>query len=283
MRYALAFHCVGRPAADMLQGVQDIRTLQNRTGGFGGGHGHYSHLAATYAAFLSIALVGGDHVYGLINRRAMWHWLGRLKQPSGGFQICEGGEEDVRGALCALVITSLLSLPNELPPDSPARAAGLETFTDGLGKYLSRCQTYEGGVSSSPGNEAHGAYAFCAIACLCLLGPPETTLQTYLDVESLIAWLSSRQYAPEGGLAGRTNKLVDGCYSHWIGSCWPLVQASLNGPLISSDQGKIGDLYSAEGLARYVLCCCQAEHGGLRDKPSKCAAFAGYLWTKADV
>lgn len=202
----------------------------------------------------------------------MWHWLGRLKQPSGGFQICEGGEEDTRGAYCAMIIISLLSLPLDLPPDAPARAAGLQSFKDGLGAYISRCQTYEGGIAGSPGNEAHGAYVFCALGCLCMLGAPDKTLHTYLDVKALLDWLSSRQYGPEGGLAGRTNKLVDGCYSHWLGDCWPLLQAALNGPTDINDYDgdpKVGDLYSAEGLARYILCCCQAEHGGLRDKPSK--------------
>jgi protein farnesyltransferase subunit beta len=216
--------------------------------------------------------VGGDQTYSIIDRKAMWHWLGRLKQPDGGFQICEGGEEDTRGAYCALVVISLLDLPLDLPPGAPARASGLTTFNDGLGAYISRCQTYEGGIAGSPGNEAHGAYVFCALGCLSLLGPPQQTFNTYLDLGLLIAWMSSRQYAPEGGLAGRTNKLVDGCYSHWIGGCWPLVQAALNGPFsLASGNGEIkaGNLYSAEGLARYILCCCQAPHGGLRDKPSK--------------
>lgn len=245
--------------------------MQNSTGGFGGGHGHASHLAATYAAVLSIALVGGDETYNMIDRKAMWHWLGKLKQPSGGFQICENGEEDTRGAYCALVVASLLNLPLELPLESPARAAGLETLSDGLGPYLSRCQTYEGGISASPGNEAHGAYVFCALACLCLLKSPRYSFNEYLNLGSLIDWLSSRQYAPEGGFAGRTNKLVDGCYSHWLGGCWPLVQGSLNGSLKIEDAAAIGvgSLYSTEGLARYILCCCQAPNGGLRDKPSK--------------
>jgi protein farnesyltransferase subunit beta len=93
-----------------------------------------------------------------------------------------------------------------------------------------------------------------------------------LDVDALIWWLSSRQYAPEGGLAGRTNKLVDGCYSHWLGSCWPLIQAAVTGPRDSPTNKTLAlgeNLYSSEGLARYILCCCQAQEGGLRDKPSK--------------
>ncbi|KAL6252344.1 CAAX farnesyltransferase (FTase) subunit beta [Rhinocladiella similis] len=251
--------------------VTTFYSMQNATGGFGGGFGQYSHLAGTYAGLLSLALVGGEEAYSLIDRKAMWHWLGRLKEKDGGFRICEDGEEDVRGAYCALVALSLLSLPLSLPPDSAAREAGFELFTDGLGEYLSRCQTYEGGIASSPGSEAHGAYAFCTIACLCLHGAPHD-MSRFLDMGGLLSWLSARQYAPEGGLAGRTNKLVDGCYSHWVGTCWPLVEAALDGPrdhVKGMGRNVSGNLYSSEGLSRYILCCCQGPQGGLRDKPSK--------------
>lgn len=40
-------------------------------------------------------------------------------------------------------------------------------------------QTFEGGISGSPGVEAHGAYAFCALACLSIIGPPEETIARY--------------------------------------------------------------------------------------------------------
>lgn len=98
-----------------------------------------------------------------------------------------------------------------------------------------------------------------------------TRAHSYLDVPRLIAWLSSRQYAPEGGFSGRTNKLVDGCYSHWVGACFPLIEACLS----SSTPGKLPpapeSLFSREGLIRYILCCCQdqGKRGGLRDKPGK--------------
>ena len=92
----------------------------------------------------------------------------------------------------------------------------------------------------------------------------------YLDVPLLLSWLSARQYAPEGGFSGRTNKLVDGCYSHWVGGCSPLIEAALNGPQTTTSTTKptISSLYSEEGLTRYILSCCQNDDGGLRDKPS---------------
>ena len=93
----------------------------------------------------------------------------------------------------------------------------------------------------------------------------------------LVSWLSSRQYAPEGGFCGRTNKLVDGCYSHWVGACWPLIEASMqgsSGATPASDNDKSSgassrDLYDREGLIRYILCCGQdlSGRGGMRDKP----------------
>lgn len=82
---------------------------------------------------------------------------------------------------------------------------------------------------------------------------------------SLISWLSSQQHTPDSGFAGRTNKLVDGCYSHWVGGCWPIISASLRQTMTPDT-----DLWCRDGLIRYILCCCQNQKsGGLRDKPSK--------------
>lgn len=76
--------------------IDTARSMQNDTGGFGGGNGQMSHLATTYAMVLALALVGGDSVYEVVDRRAMWKWLCTLKQPNGGFQMAVGGEVDVR-------------------------------------------------------------------------------------------------------------------------------------------------------------------------------------------
>lgn len=118
------------------------------------------------------------------------------------------------------------------------------------------------------------------------------SLSRYLDLPRLISWLSSRQDAPAAGFSGRTNKLVDGCYSHWVGGCWPLIEASLNDlperdsfqptsagrPSAATYTTTTSDattsratLFSRNGLIRYILTCCQdlSKRGGLRDKPSK--------------
>lgn len=260
---------------------------QNPTGGFGGGHGQFSHLAAAYAAVLSIATVGGSVALDLIDRKAMWHWLGQMKQADGGFTMSLNGEEDIRGAYCAITIHSLLSLPLDLPTNAPARSQGLNTFLDGLCEWVSSCQTFEGGIADAPTHEAHGAFAFCGLACLCIVGPPKETLPKYLNLPALLAWLSSRQYAPEGGFSGRTNKLVDGCYSHWVGGCWSLLEAALLSSKHPSSERPQTDLWCRDGLARYILSCAQSPKGGLRDKPSKnvdayhsCYNLAGLSWAQ---
>lgn len=82
--------------------IETVRPMQNATGGFAGGFGQTSHLATTYATVLSLALVGGDEAYEVVDRRSMWKWLASLKQPDGGFQMAVGGEEDVRYVLSTL-------------------------------------------------------------------------------------------------------------------------------------------------------------------------------------
>jgi protein farnesyltransferase subunit beta len=76
--------------------VNSVQPMQNPTGGFGGGHGQMSHLAPTYAILLALSMVGGEEALEIVDRKAMWRWLGTIKQPDGGFQVCLGGEEDVR-------------------------------------------------------------------------------------------------------------------------------------------------------------------------------------------
>jgi protein farnesyltransferase subunit beta len=140
--------------------VETVRPMQNATGGFAGGFGQTSHLATTYATILSLALVGGEEAYEVVDRRSMWKWLCSLKQPDGGFQMALGGEEDTRyvpmlqwclrrtlsndpsrrGAYCAAVIISLLNIPLDLSPESPAYSAGHRGLFSGLAEWISRCK-----------------------------------------------------------------------------------------------------------------------------------------------
>ena len=51
--------------------LETCTPMQNSTGGFGGGHGQTSHAAPSYAAVLSLAMVGGRDALNLIDRRAL--------------------------------------------------------------------------------------------------------------------------------------------------------------------------------------------------------------------
>jgi protein farnesyltransferase subunit beta len=83
-----------------------------------------------------------------------------------------------------------------------------------------------------PLGEAHGGYTFCALASWVMLQPfmsDETSSWTKpsINLKTLLRWLSQMQGAEIelGGFRGRTNKLVDGCYSWWVGGSFALLEA----------------------------------------------------------
>ncbi|KAM3575907.1 hypothetical protein VYU27_002242 [Nannochloropsis oceanica] len=188
-----------------------MASCQNVGGGFGGGTQQLSHCAPTYAAVLALLIVGTEEAYRIIDRPALYRWFLARKHPSGGFCMHDDGEVDVRGTYTVISIASLLNL---LTPELTADVAD----------YLLSCQTYEGGFGGEPGQEAHGGYVFCAFAALVILGRAEEA-----DLVSLEGWVARRQMEMEGGFQGRTNKLVDGCYSFWQGATAVLVDMVLSG------------------------------------------------------
>ncbi|BGP57025.1 hypothetical protein JCM8202_004538 [Rhodotorula sphaerocarpa] len=250
-----------------------LAAFQNESGGFGGGPGQLSHLAPTYAAVCALAYAGPIG-WKAIDRTAMHHFLMSLKQPDGSFIMHEGGEVDVRGCYCALTVATLLNI---LTPE----------LLRGTADFVASCQTYEGGLAaaaqlpadpsqkgSAPLGEAHGGYAFCAVASwamACDAGQPIETgagSGRSLDVAALLRWAASMQANPieGGGFRGRTNKLVDGCYSWWCGGLLPLADHLLAPP----SRVPVGaELFDRASLRQYVDFVAQAPGGGLRDKPGK--------------
>lgn len=100
----------------------------------------------------------------------------------------------------------------------------------------------------------------------------------------------------EGGFQGRTNKLVDACYSFWQGGAFLFlhnilfresklkviftqdylfmennqvillfVKLFLDKAVVNADKW----LFNQEALQEYILMCCQLASGGLIDKPGK--------------
>ncbi|KAK6256488.1 hypothetical protein SCA6_017793 [Theobroma cacao] len=203
--------------------IDFLSRCQDPNGGYGGGPGQMPHVATTYAAVNSLVTLGGDKALCSINREKLYTFLRRMKDPNGAFRMHDDGEIDVRACYTAISVASLLNiLDDDLVQD--------------VGNYILSCQTYEGGIAGEPGSEAHGGicqfvacgiasiqyekastssdnlfirYTFCGLATMILINEVDR-----LDLSSLIDWVVFRQ-GVEGGFQGRTNKLVDGCYSFW--------------------------------------------------------------------
>lgn len=158
-----------------------------------------------------------------------------LKQDDGSFLVAHHGEVDVRGTYCLVVAAHLLDI---LTPE----------LLSNVPRFISACQTYEGGFACAahasyasgshepigsfrpPLGEAHGGYTFCALAVWAMLKPHLSTLgdeNVSINTRSLMRWIAGMQGTQTelGGMKGRTNKLVDGCYAWWVGAEVGIVQA----------------------------------------------------------
>ena len=269
-----------------MQFVQVLKELQHEDGGFRGSPRGEAHLIATYAAVMSIVNLGIPEAYDLVDIPKMKNFLLKMKnnnfeidkKPSytdkngvylisrekegdfisyhtafpGTFQNHINGESDLRSTYCAITSASVLNLINWNDISN-------DPLTKGVIENIKNCQTFEGGLGPEPYCEAHGGYSYCGISTLVLLN------KLYeIDVNAFIRWLVSRQMTKEGGFNGRTNKLVDSCYSFWQGSIFNM--------LYMADKNLSYDmelLYDQLSLQAYILFACQDPKGGLIDKPGK--------------
>ncbi|KAL7670910.1 hypothetical protein ACOME3_005826 [Neoechinorhynchus agilis] len=233
-------------AADKV--IRVLNACQNDSGGFGGGPGQISNLAGTYAAVNAIAILGRG--YDIINRPKLIEWLKSLKNPKDhSFFMHDDGEADIRAVYCTLSVCRLLNIGiND----------GSGLIEDQTLNYILSCQTYEGGFAGSPGCEAHGGYTFCGLAALAILGKIHLC-----NFDSALRWAAMRQMAFEGGFQGRTNKLVDGCYSFWVGAIFHLLEGEF--------PDGCNSMFDRIALQEYILHVCQDKegNGGLIDKPGK--------------
>ena len=184
--------------------------INPHTGGFGGGPGQLAHLATTYATVNAFVSFQSTYALQQLDRENVYRFLMKMKQPDGSFTMHVDGEIDVRGVYCAASVAHICNIQDEKL---------FENTVD----WVLKCQTYEGGFGPCPDNEAHGGYTFCAVASLILLNKFGD-----IDLPKLLNWLANRQMQYEGGFSGRTNKLVDGCYSFWQGASFPLVHLILS-------------------------------------------------------
>ncbi|KAL7535196.1 hypothetical protein ACHAXR_010135 [Thalassiosira sp. AJA248-18] len=265
-------------------------------GGFGGGPQQMPHCAPTYAAVLSLCIVAslgleqrnshpyheaGKSAMDLITKRKsqLYAFFLTLREQQRGegseedegeriaFRMQHDGEIDVRAAYCILAPSYVLGLLNTKQTDDRNNDSINPLLSPSISRHIASCQTFEGGFGAEPYNEAHGGYTFCALAALRILDSV-----SMIDVNSLSSWLARRQMGYEGGFCGRTNKLVDGCYSFWQGGAVAVLDGWYNDETDDDDDapGTTNELsFDEVMLQRYILLCAQDVNGGLRDKPSK--------------
>jgi len=215
-----------------------------KTGAFTGGPYQRPHLAPCYAAMTAITILGIPEAYDVVQRKGLHDFIVSMRSSSqpGLFTMHERGESDMRAVYCAIVSATLAGVLDQ-------------TITAGVSDFIVRSQSYEGGIGAEPFGEAHGGFTFCGTATMCILGEGKK-----LNLPKLEEWLVCRQMSTEGGFQGRTNKLVDSCYSYWQGAVFPVLQ------LIQSPQDT--PLYDHLALQAYLLVACQStKTGGLVDKP----------------
>ena len=231
-----------------------LKNCQDPCGGFSGGPQQIPHLAPTYAAVCALCILGTQEAYDVIDRPKLKSFLMACRTPEGAFTMHRDGEVDIRGAYCATVAAHLTNVMTA------------EMF-EGTAEWIARCQTYEGGFAGEPGLEAHGGYTFCGYAALVLLGK-----EGLIDNRRLLRWVTSRQMRFEGGFQGRTNKLVDGCYSFWQGGIFPVLHSAFEAHGDTSLSNEKW-LFDQVALQDYLLVNCQLHNGGLIDKPGKSRDF----------
>ncbi|KAH8814706.1 terpenoid cyclases/Protein prenyltransferase [Flagelloscypha sp. PMI_526] len=278
---------IGMDPGNKQKAINTIMAMQHPDGGFGGGPGQLPHLLPTYASVCALAIAGRPGEGGgweQIDRGKLYNFFMSLKQPDGSFRVSTIGEVDTRGTYGLLCAATLLNL---LTPE----------LVENTAQWIVDCQCYEGGFSSEsylgspPHGEAHGGYTFCGLAGWVMLQPflsaaPEPKPQ--LNLKSLLRWLVQMQGLPAdiGGFRGRCNKLVDGCYSWWVGGSFALLETlGINSPPTKSPEkteipvtsegkeegweGHYDGLYDRAAIQEYILCAGQHKPGGLRDKPGK--------------
>ncbi len=188
-----------------------ILSFQCKSGGFCGGHGYPANMATSYASVLALALLELPEYFDRIDKQSMKNFIMSCQtDQKGAYRVHKHGEVDLRCTFIAVLITSSLNIIDEL-------------ITEGIVPYIASCQSYEGGISPIPEVEAHGGYTFCGVATLALLGSLEK-----INLKKLTYWLSNMQ-TEYGGFCGRTNKLVDSCYSFWQATSFHIIKEYFEG------------------------------------------------------
>jgi protein farnesyltransferase subunit beta len=268
---------IASAAVSHLRACRDVSS-----GGFGGGPGQEPHLACTYAAIAALVVIGTPEAFDAVQPADVHRFVASLKRVDGGFAISRTGEKDVRSLYSAMAAASMAGvLDDQLTAGVGEYVRSLTSFDGGLGGepgneahggntfcgVAAAALAARGGDSTDeergrsgaamPTWHTDGEWNSAGKPRKCESEREESPASRLLGPEAaaqLVDWAAMRQCRVEGGFCGRTNKLVDSCYSFWVGALFPLLGAPR--------------AFNADALQRYILLCCQdTARGGLRDKP----------------
>ncbi|KAK5173602.1 Rab geranylgeranyltransferase [Saxophila tyrrhenica] len=246
-----ALHLLHHPSALPREGiVAFVLSCLHPNDGFGAAPGHDAHMLYTVSAVQILAMTDGfaeleDSVPN--GKRKVAEYIAGLQQPNGTFAGDDWGETDTRFLYGALNALSLLNmLPSQRPNEPPL--IDIKAATD----HVKSCLNHDGGFGVSPGAESHAGQIFTCLGALSITGELDSFLGES-GKDRLGAWLSERQLDDSGGFNGRPMKLVDVCYSWWVGSSLAMI-------------GKL-DWIDRERLKGFILRCQDAEEGGMADRP----------------
>ncbi|KAK5736671.1 Rab geranylgeranyltransferase [Elasticomyces elasticus] len=245
-----ALHLLGQPDALPRDGlVEYVLSCLHESGGFGAAPGHDAHILYTGYSVQILTMIDGfdaleEKMQG--GKEKIAKFIANLQQPDGRFAGDEWGETDTRFLFSALYTLSLLGyMPHQRPDEPPIVDVPAATA------HIKACHNFDGGFGVAPGAESHSGQVFTCVGALTVAGE----LDSYLGEEGkdrLGAWLSERQLG-SGGLNGRPEKLVDVCYSWWVGASLAMIDRL--------------HWLDKEKLTAFILQCQDPEEGGIADRP----------------
>jgi geranylgeranyl transferase type-2 subunit beta len=204
-------------------------------GGYGWSSGHDAHITSTHYAVLVLTQL--DIPMDSNRREKILNFVASNQKTDGSFQCDKWGETDLRFALNAVSVLSLLD------------PSGWKTRINYslLIEFVFSCRNFgDSGFGPNPDLESHAAYTFCAIGALVISG------ESIPESDRLAHWLCERQ-TPSGGFNGRPEKAPDVCYS-W----WTLSTLEMLGKAHWIDRNK---------LAQFILRAQEPTNGGIADRP----------------
>lgn len=204
-------------------------------GGYGWSSGHDAHITATHYAVLVLTQLGNK--FDDTRKESILKFISRNQNFNGSFQCDKWGETDLRFALNAVSVLSLLD------KDGWKHRIDYQKFKT----FVLSCQNNgDWGFGPNPDLESHAAYTFCAVGALTISG------ENVIHSDRLAHWLCERQTV-SGGFNGRPEKAPDVCYSWWILSTLEMLSRS--------------HWIDKEKLAEFILRSQDDSNGGIADRP----------------